>query len=86
MSRDQFNADVLLVFANCRRYNRPDTEFVACANKLEPFFKARMRAHALAQAQAAAGATAITASASEGPSVSESVTNSAQGSSSMMTD
>ena len=50
LSRDQFAADVALVFANCRRYNRPDTEFVACANKLEPFFKARMRALALAQA------------------------------------
>lgn len=54
LSRDQFAADVALMLSNCRRYNRPDTEFVACANKLEPYFKARVRALALAQAQALA--------------------------------
>ena len=61
LSRDQFSADIALMLANCRRYNRPDTEFVACANKLEPFFKARMRALALAQQQPNANTSAVAA-------------------------
>jgi hypothetical protein len=73
-SRDHFSADVTLIFANCRRYNRPETEFVACANKLEPFFKARLRA--LAQAPPPAppqatteGGTAASARSGNGKAV-----------------
>ena len=43
-SLEHFLEDVSLVFANCRAYNKPDTEYVACANKLQAFVAARVRA------------------------------------------
>lgn len=52
-SLEHFLQDVGLVFSNCRAYNKPDTEYVACANKLQAFVTARVRAM---QAAAAAGA------------------------------
>lgn len=43
-SLEHFLEDVGLVFSNCRAYNKPDTEYVACANKLTAFVAARARA------------------------------------------
>lgn len=41
-SLEHYLADVHLMFRNCRAFNRPDTEYVACANKLEAFLRARV--------------------------------------------
>ena len=35
--------DVQRVFENCRAYNKPDTEYVACASKLEAWVRGRVR-------------------------------------------
>lgn len=35
-------SDMERVFKNCRAYNKEDTEYVSCANKLEAFVRARM--------------------------------------------
>lgn len=42
-SRDIFVVDMRLIFDNCRLYNREDTEYYACANRLEEYFKQQMR-------------------------------------------
>ncbi len=81
-SLDAFMADITLLVKNCRTYNRPDTEYVACANKLELFAKARAAqvfgllsggttaasAAAAASIGAAAGASATTSSSSSSSS------------------
>ena len=36
-SFDQFKSDLLLMIENCKKFNPPDTEYVACALKLEVF-------------------------------------------------
>jgi len=38
-----FNADMSRIFANCRAYNSPDTEYYKCANTLERFYHNKMR-------------------------------------------
>ena len=38
-----FNADMSRIFANCRAYNSPDTEYYKCANTLERFYVNKMR-------------------------------------------
>ena len=35
--------DVQRGFENCRAYNKPDTEYVACASKLEAWVRGRVR-------------------------------------------
>ena len=34
-----FTADMTRMFANCRAYNDPETEYYKCANVLEKFFQ-----------------------------------------------
>jgi len=41
-SLEHYLADVQLLFRNCRAFNRADTEYVACANRLEAFLRARI--------------------------------------------
>jgi len=41
-SVDHFLGDISLMFANCRAFNHPDTEYVACAKKLDAFVRARV--------------------------------------------
>ena len=41
-SLEHFLADINLMFRNCRAFNRSDTEYVACASKLEVFLRARI--------------------------------------------
>lgn len=38
-----FNADMSRIFANCRAYNSPDTEYYKCANTLERFYINKMK-------------------------------------------
>jgi len=40
-SPEQWMADVGLLLRNCRTFNKPDTEIVACAARLEAFVRAR---------------------------------------------
>lgn len=40
---DTFRGDVTRMFNNCRKYNQPHTQFVACAHKLEAFFNVKMK-------------------------------------------
>ncbi|KAG5460598.1 MAG: nucleosome-remodeling factor subunit BPTF-like protein [Olpidium bornovanus] len=40
---DQFSADVQLMFWNCRTYNDASTPYVKCANRLEKFFKEKLK-------------------------------------------
>ena len=42
-SLEHYLADVYLMFRNCRAFNRLDTEYVACATKLEVFLRARIQ-------------------------------------------
>ena len=41
--RHLFIADMSRLFANCRSFNEPDTDYYKCANVLEKFFHAKMR-------------------------------------------
>jgi histone acetyltransferase len=43
ISKRLFNADMSRIFANCRLYNSPDTEYYKCANTLERFYHNKMR-------------------------------------------
>ncbi len=67
-SLEHFLADVTLMTRNCRAFNRPDSEYVACANKLEAFLRARISqglfTGAAPGAAAAGGAGAGAASSS----------------------
>ena len=38
-----FIADLRRMFANCRGYNAPDTEYYNCANVLEKYVNAKLR-------------------------------------------
>ena len=40
---DQFIRDVQKVFDNCRVYNAESTNYARCANRLERYFKERLR-------------------------------------------
>lgn len=42
-----FIADLKRMFANCRAYNAPDTEYYNCANVLEKYVMTKMRDHGL---------------------------------------
>merc|ERR1719414_2802442 len=42
-----FIADMKRMFANCRAYNAPDTEYYNCANALEKYVTTKMRDHGL---------------------------------------
>lgn len=42
-SRHVFVADMTRIFANCRSYNNPNTEYYRCANVLEKFFMSKMK-------------------------------------------
>lgn len=42
-----FIADFRRLFDNCRLYNREQTEYYACANNVEEFFKSAMKRHVL---------------------------------------
>ena len=42
-SRHVFIADMTRIFANCRSYNNPNTEYYRCANVLEKFFMSKMK-------------------------------------------
>lgn len=56
-SLEHYLADVHLMFRNCRAFNRPDTEYVACANKLEAFLRARVSQGIFALPSAAASSS-----------------------------
>lgn len=57
-SLEHYLADVHLMLRNCRAFNRPDTEYVACANKLEAFLRARVSQGIFTLPAAATGAGA----------------------------
>ena len=38
-----FVADMSRIFANCRTYNGPDTEYFRCAGVVERFFSSKMK-------------------------------------------
>ena len=38
-----FIADMLRMFANCRSYNSPDTDYYRCANTVERFFLSKIK-------------------------------------------
>jgi len=59
-------ADVSLMLRNCRTFNAPDTEYVACANKLELFAKARAAALQTIGSGGGGGSSAGAASSSSG--------------------
>ena len=40
---DSFVDDVNLIWGNCRIYNQDGSNYVKCANKLEKFFKERLK-------------------------------------------
>jgi len=42
-----FIADMKRMFANCRAYNAPDTEYYNCANALEKYVTTKMRDHGI---------------------------------------
>ena len=42
-----FIADMKRMFANCRAYNAPDTEYYNCANALEKYVLGKLRDHGL---------------------------------------
>ena len=42
-----FIADLKRMFANCRAYNAPDTEYYNCAVILEKYVNAKLRDHGL---------------------------------------
>lgn len=41
-SLDMFHADLKRIISNCRLYNKPDTPYYACADRLETFINAKM--------------------------------------------
>ena len=38
-----FIADMCRIFANCRTYNGPDTEYYRCAGVVERFFQSKLK-------------------------------------------
>ena len=42
-SKKVFYGDMTRIFANCRTYNGPDTEYYKCANTVERFFLNKMK-------------------------------------------
>ncbi len=38
-----FVADMQRMFANCRAYNDPDTEYYKCANVLEKYYNTKLK-------------------------------------------
>lgn len=40
---DEFKRDVQKIFDNCRAYNAESTNYTRCANRLERYFKERLR-------------------------------------------
>lgn len=40
---DEFKQDVQKIFDNCRAYNAESTNYTRCANRLERYFKERLR-------------------------------------------
>jgi len=44
-SKKLFIADMSRIFANCRTYNGPDTEYYRCAGVVERFFQSKMKEH-----------------------------------------
>ncbi|CAO1442890.1 unnamed protein product [Diamesa serratosioi] len=43
VTRRLFMADMARIFANCRLYNSPETEYFKCANNLERYFQTKMK-------------------------------------------
>ena len=41
-SLEMFAADLRVLFANCRTYNKADTEYYKCAQRLEQHFESRL--------------------------------------------
>ncbi|CAG5107750.1 Oidioi.mRNA.OKI2018_I69.chr1.g3472.t1.cds [Oikopleura dioica] len=52
-NKDEFTADILLIFENCRAYNPPDHEVVQMASRLQKVFEAKL-ADSFSAADAAA--------------------------------
>lgn len=40
---EAYEADIKLMLDNCRKYNKPETEYAKCAQRLETYVAARMR-------------------------------------------
>ena len=42
-SKKLFIADMTRIYANCRTYNAPDTDYYKCANTVERFFLSKIK-------------------------------------------
>lgn len=43
-TREQFSADIIRMFTNCRAYNQPETVYFKCANDLQDFIEPHLHA------------------------------------------